>query len=212
MNPTAMGIATQNGHASIVQMLEHHQPRAAAKDLVACQQRLAFASCFAHSAHLALPDGVSARIAELDLPIVYAQEADGGMQYYCAARQIRAAAPAPHRHGVCLPSSPRLTPPLSPPALPHVLALQCHFTIQKASNCCVDTKFVIRTGWTMAGCACHGPDNRVAPGHAGQGWDSDAAEEQTQAARLRRRGGGRGGGEGKQVGLMTGYDAHRCYE
>ena len=60
-------------------MLAQHEPRAAARDLVACQQRLAFAACFAHGAHFALPDGVASRIADLELPCVHAWEPSDGM-------------------------------------------------------------------------------------------------------------------------------------
>ena len=55
-------------------MLETHQLYAAARDLVACRQRLAFAACFADSAHFALPDGVAARVATLKLPHVQVRQ------------------------------------------------------------------------------------------------------------------------------------------
>ena len=68
-NNTALDIATVRGHATVVQMIESHQPRAAARDLVACQQRLALSACFAPGARFefALPDDVLTRITGLPM-------------------------------------------------------------------------------------------------------------------------------------------------
>ena len=65
-------------HLAIVRMLVY-QPCAAARDLVASQQRLAIAACFAPGAQFALPDGVAALIAKIDLPNVDAREPTDGM-------------------------------------------------------------------------------------------------------------------------------------
>ena len=75
---TALHMAAYWGHGDLVNMLEQHQPRVKAADLVACHQRLAFAACFA-GAHFAVPDGVAARIAERELPSVPAREVADGM-------------------------------------------------------------------------------------------------------------------------------------